>query len=54
MGNKAIAARTRLNEAACRCRYRQLACRKSEVLWGIISEVCIYLDHLTPPSIHWY
>ena len=31
---KAIIAGIRLNEAACRCRYRELACRKSEISWG--------------------
>lgn len=48
----AIVAGIRLNEAACRCRYTQLACRKPEILWGTISEACIHLDHLTSLSSH--
>lgn len=33
---KAWRSRIRVYEAACRCRYRQLACRNFETLWSII------------------
>lgn len=54
MRAKGILARICLKKAAYRCRYRQLACRKSEILWAIVSETCIHLDYLTSWSFRRY
>ena len=45
MGAMAIATGIPLNEASCRYRYTELACRKSEKLWGTICEACTFLDY---------